>query len=271
MSTSEVVKVEEFAGPLAQFQELAKTIVVNDAATCLAAKTAQRDIRTYMKDVHSKLDPFVVKAKASYDGARDERDKWIKPAEVVDDALGAKVKEYEREEKRRADEETARVNRERVEAAAKQAAQERADRERQAAEEKKKKIAEINAMLKRGDINRRGHAKLLKEAGAYAEAQAAEAAIEAEAKVQAVKDNPVSVKPKTVAVAGVPSRTNYKAEVTNADLLLNYWKNNKDPERVAYLRRFITVDEQKLGQEARDVKDSKKLSGLIPGVRFYED
>ena len=61
---------------LEKLRQEANSIVVVDAGSCLTAKTAQRDVRAYMKDVHLKLDPFVESAKRNYQAARDELNKW---------------------------------------------------------------------------------------------------------------------------------------------------------------------------------------------------
>ncbi len=45
---------------------------------------------------------------------------------------------------------------------------------------------------------------------------------------------------------------------------------NNDDERRIYLRQFIMANEQKLGEEARTVKNSAKLNATIPGVKFTD-
>jgi len=39
----------------------------------------------------------------------------------------------------------------------------------------------------------------------------------------------------------------------------------------AYLRQFITIDEQALNAEARKVKDSRKLEAMIPGIKGRDE
>lgn len=280
-SNAAIVKdVQQFQTALTALKAQAESIVVSDAATCLEAKTAQRNVRNYLKDVHSKLDPFVNLAKRTYDETKDERAKWILPGEEIDEALADKVKTYERQEREAAQREQDKINAENA-----RLAREKADADAKAAKEKaeldrKKRVAEIQTMLKQGNIGKREAARLLKEAGAYAEAAKEQADADAEEKKKAPPPA-VTVKPNIPAVAGVPSRVNYKAEVTNGDAIIqafvdaavlgNFHGHNDDAERANYLRQFIIADAQAIGAEARKVKDSKKMAGLIPGVRFYED
>jgi hypothetical protein len=245
------------------------------ADDCQAAKLLELDVRTVKKQAGLLLDPYWEVVKTASNKLSDYYKGHEDPADAIDKQLQANVKIFEAEEKMRAQRETDRQNRERLAAAEKKAKEEREDRERKAKEEKDKKIKEINAGLKRGDIGKREAAKMLREAGAYAEAAIEQAAADTEASVQAVKDNPVTVKADVRPVAGVPSRTNYKAELKDFDqLLYAYVATFAKPinmERRLYLRRFIMANEQKVGEEARDTKDSKKMSAAIPGFRFYED
>src|SRR6266436_3270962 len=251
---------------------LAKGVLHWTAADCQAAKLLQGDVRTVKKASALVLDPYWQVVKRASDALSQVYKDHEDPAQAIDDQLKANVKIFEAEEKRRADIETKRQNDERLAAAQKKAREEQEDRERQTKEEKDRKIKNINAALKRGEIGKRESIRMLKEADAIEEAKVQQAEADAEAQVQAVKDNPVTVKADIRPVAGVPSRTNYKAELIDfAQLLYAYVATFAKPinmERRLYLGRFIMGNEQKIGEEARAVKDSKKMSTLIPGVRF---
>ena len=121
----QIVPVEGLQAGLTELRQKSESIVVSDSGSCLAAKTAQRDVRAYMKDVHLKLDPFVESAKRNYQAARDELNKWIEPAETIDGALARKVKDYETQERMRAEAEERRINEERRKKAADDAEAER--------------------------------------------------------------------------------------------------------------------------------------------------
>ncbi len=244
------------------------------ADDCQAAKLLELDVRSVKKAAGLHLDPYWEVVKRTSEALSQVYKNHEDPADAIDTQLKGMVKIFEAEEKRRAEIETKRQNDERLAAASKKAKEEREERERKAKEEKDKKIKEINAAKKRGDIGVREAAKMLREAGAYAEAQAEQAAADAEAQVQAVKDNPLTVKADIRPVAGVPSTTNYKAEVTQPHVLINAFVDachNHNTERAVYLRQFIMVNEKALGVEARAVKNSKMLTQKIPGVHFYED
>lgn len=231
MST-QIVPVEGLQAGLTELRQKAESIVVSDSGSCLAAKTAQRDVRAYMKDVHLKLDPFVESAKRNYQAARDELNKWIEPAETIDGALARKVKDYETQERMRAEAEERRINEERRKKAADDAEAERKRREK-----------EIEAQRKAGEVGKREAERMKKEAEAEAKAQAA-----------AVVD--VKVQANIPSVQGVPSRVNWKFRIVDA---------NKIP------KAYLIPDEQKIGQTVRLLKDKARTEAVIPGIEVYTD
>ena len=231
MST-QIVPVEGLQAWLTELRQKAESIVVSDSGSCLAAKTAQRDVRAYMKDVHLKLDPFVESAQRNYQAARDELNKWIEPAETIDGALARKVKDYETQERMRAEAEERRINEERRKKAADDAEAERKRREK-----------EIEAQRKAGEVGKREAERMKKEAEAEAKAQAA-----------AVVD--VKVQANIPSVQGVPSRVNWKFRIVDA---------NKIP------KAYLIPDEQKIGQTVRLLKDKARTEAVIPGIEVYTD
>lgn len=245
------VNTQEIEGALASLRAASASIIIKDAESCLAAKTAQRDVRNYMKDVKLKLDPFVESAKRSFQEAKDERDKWLAPAMAIDDALAQKVKDYERREREKAEAEQRRINEENRIRAQQQAEAERKERERIAAEDRKRLEKELAEARKAGEISKRELEKAQREAR-EAEAREKQRAAE-EAKIAAANVVEVKVAPAIPTVAGVPSRRNYKARVIDA---------SKVPDQ------FWIIDEQALNAEARK---AKKAGEIIPGVEFYED
>jgi len=253
MATSEVIRVdtEPLKTSLLSLEQMAKSIVVNDAPTCLQAKTAQRDVRNYMKDVHLKLDPFVESAKRTYDAAKDERSKWLTPAERIDEALAAKVKDYERRERERAEADRQREQeRIRVETERK-AAEDRKERERQAEEERRRRAKEIEEARKAGDLKAAEAKKLQKQAE---EDAARQRELARQQEIEEAKNVPVvKVEAAIPTVAGVPSRRNWKFRIVNA---------NKIP------RQYLIPDEVSIGQF---VRREKKAGEVIPGVEAFED
>ena len=270
MATSALqIDQKKFTETQSALQKMVSTILVKDAETCLQAKTAQRDIRSEMKLRHAVLDPFVIGAKRNLESARDEVAKWIGPLEDLDDALATKVKQYEREEREAAQREQDKINTENA-----RLAKEKADAEAKAAKEKaeldkKARIAQINAMEKRGEIGKREKARLLREAGAFAEAQKEQADAEAEAAKNAPPPA-VTVKPNIPAVAGVPSRRNYRAEVTDDDRFIAECAKrlvNGDTS----LLEFVMVNGSAVAAKAREMKDSKAFMAKYPFTKATDD
>lgn len=272
MSTQIVqIDVEQISSALASLKRTADTIAVKDAPTCLAAKTAQRDVRNYMKDVHLKLDPFVEVAKRNLQETKDELNKWLEPAQAIDAALALKVKDFERQEREAAEAETRRQNEERRIEAARKAEEERQERnriadaerkerERVAEIERKEREKELARQREAGEINKREmdrQRKINEEKAALAKKEAAEA--QAREKERAAKDavvaaaNVVEVKVEAniPTVAGVPSRRNWKFRIVDA---------NRIP------RQYLMPNEVAIGAFVRNLK---KEGEVIPGIESY--
>lgn len=245
------INTQEIEAALAGLRETSLTIVVKDAPTCLLAKTAQRDVRNYKKDVHLKLDPFVNSAKRNLADAQDEINKWLKPAQEIDEALALKVKDYETQEQARADAETARINEERRIEAAQKAEADRLERNRIAAEERKAKEKELAQQVEAGEIGKREANRLTKEA---LEAEAREQGRAAnDAVIAASNVVEVVVEAAIPKVAGVPSRRNWKFRITDESRIP---RSHMEPNLV------------KIGADVREIK---KAGEVISGIEAYLD
>lgn len=260
---------KQFESALATLSKVASSIMVNDAASCLQAKTAQRDLRDYMKDVESKLRPFVDAAKRNYETARDELNRWLNPAETIDAALKAKVKDYERREREAAELEQRRINEERQKKARQEAEAQRKRDEQAAAMRRREEQKAAEEARKAGELSKPEADKIKKEAEEREKKAREQAKIDAT--VSAANVPEVKVAPNIPTVSGVPSRRNYYAEVTNSEKILIAWRDTVSVEGRAYFRQFITLDEKALNAEARRVKDPKKLEQMIPGIHAWED
>lgn len=263
-----VIRVDEkqFQSSQQALQTAVHDLTVTDAATCLEAKKIQKAIRDEMKQRKFVLEPFVQKAKSSYEEARDERDKWLDPLEQLDKDLADKVKAYEREEREKAQREQDRINAENARIAREKAEAERKQREQEATEKREARVKEIRAALKAGDIGKREAARMLKEAGAFEEAEKAQAAADAEAAKNAPPPA-VTVKPNIPSVAGVPSRRNWKFRFApnGQNILMDAFRDKME------LRPFVQPNEQEIGRMVRDTKDKKLAEARCPGIEVYED
>ena len=232
-------------------QSLVDSLVVTDAPTCLSAKKAQQDIRVEIKMRKSVLDPFVLMSKQTYDAAKDERAKWIDPMEAMDTAIAAKVKDYERREREKAEAETRRINEENRIKAQQQADAERKERERIAAEQRKQLEKELAEARKAGEINKREMEKMQREAREAEDREKARAA--EDAKIAAENVPQVTVAPNIPTMAGVPSRRPWKFRIIDA---------NKIP------RSYMMPNEVSIGSF---VRENKKAGEVIPGVEAYQE
>jgi hypothetical protein len=222
-------------------------ITVKDAETCLKAKTLMRDIRLEMKMRHAVLDPFVAIAKKNYDDAKDERAKYIDPLQTMDDSLGLQVKDFERRERERAAAEERRINEERQRLAAIEAARIQKEAWAAAKAERERQEKLIKDLRAEGELNKREAEKAKKEAAdreARAKAEAAEQA-KLDAHVEAIK-----VQPNLSAVAGVPSRVNWRFRVV---------------DRLQVPEQYWMLNEQMIGADVRRDKDKTN----IPGIEIF--
>src|SRR6267142_1909680 len=245
MATQIVKPEDKFALTLASLQAQSASIAVKTPEDCLTAKTMQRDVRNYMKDVHLKLDPFVESAKRNLAEAKDELNKWLTPAEAVDGVLAQKVKDYERIERERAEAEQRRINEER---------RRQADAEAAAAEKRKAEQKAIEEARKAGELNKRQAEKMRKEAEERERAAKEQAAKDAELVKASVTD--VEVKPNIPTVAGVPSRRNWKFRVLDATRIP---------------RAYLMPNEVKIGADVRFLKNKLEAESKIPGIECWEE
>lgn len=270
MSVTAIVVKEEIERGLATLRHQADAIVVSDQQGYIEAVQIKNAVNSYIKDVKAKLGPGIASAKDHLDFLKNEMAKYITPAEAIALTVENKRLRWAEEEKRKAEAEERRINEERRIEAARVAELERKEREKQAEIDRKAREKELEAQRKAGEIGKREAERLKKEEAAAAEREKVRAAEDAK---KAVENAPqVTVKPNIPTVAGQKNQTYYFAEVTNpaqiiAAFVLAVQKN--DADRVAFLAKFITVDESEVGKFARKTQDNAAATAQIPGVRFW--
>lgn len=256
MATNAIVKADpKLAATLTGFEKAASGLaVVKTGEHALAAKTLQKDIRDYLKDVHAKLDPFVNAAKKAYDDAKAERAKYLDPAEAIDQNLGDAVKRYAEQERLAAEQEQKREQ-ERLRREAEERAEEQRKRDIAAAEEERKRREKELADKKRaGEITAKEAAAKAKEIKQDAEEQKQEAITNAEAVAANVPV--VKVQPNIPKVQGVPTTVNWKFEVI-------------DEKRIP--RVYMKANLVDIGAMVRADKNKAKSEEKCPGIRVYND
>ena len=265
---TELVKVNiEMA--LTGLRERANAIVVHDQESYILACQIALDARSYMKDVKSKLGRGIESAKTHMQKLQNDMKAYLAPAEAIDQAASQKAEGWKAEERRKAQVEQDRINREAQRVAAAKAEEDRIEAERIAKEQRQEKVAEIRADLKAGLIKKREAERLLKLAGAHEEAALAAASAAAD-EAKAAPAPQVTVQPNVPKVSGIKGRVNYKAGVVNADALIRAFVAGNAEQR-GFLRQFITVDEMAIGRYAREQKNSKAVEAAIPGIRAWEE
>lgn len=268
------IALAELAQEAAALPELKRKVEaqpVTNAQEYAEMGTLLTTVRSNGKMGALKVNPFLEVAARVTNFLRGERTKHEDAAAAIANTASTKMADYKRREREAAEAEQRRINEQRRIEAEKAAAEQRKKDEEEAARQRKLREKEIKAAQEAGDLKKREAARLRAEAEEQerkAREQAAKDAETAKANVQEVK-----VMPNTPKVAGTRGWIQYSAKVTDESALLMAYVLAyvaHDKERQIYLRQFLMANEQKLGEEARSVKDSKKLNALIPGVEFTD-
>jgi hypothetical protein len=164
--------------------------------------------------------------------------------EELDRLCLGKMKAYEHAEAQAAQAEQDRINAER---------RKKAEEEAEAA--RKRRAKEIAEAQRAGEIGKR-----------EAEKQKAEAAAAAARAVENVGE--VKVKPNISSTPGYRRSTVYRIEVTES-AVVEFLKAVKAGRKD--LMKYVILDEQALGAEARDMKDPEKFMATYPGVKCHKE
>jgi chromosome segregation ATPase len=213
------------------------------------------DLTTYVKAVGFELDPGLAKAKELLDHLKQQKQKFVGPAEEEIERAKIELKKYITEEERLAREESElKAEAERRDRALK-AEQERIAAEKDATEKRQAAVAEIRGKLSRKEITKREAERLLRMAGANEEADKAAAAAQAEEKKNAPAPK-IEVKADIPKVAGAPRGRSYKFQITDADKVPRQW---------------CKPDEVKIGEFVRHNKNSATSQAMILGIKAWDE
>ena len=249
---------------VAIFRQEAEAIAVINQEDYTKALTFVKSLRAYKKDVGFKLDPGIHSAREHLNFLREEKDKHIRPIDEIDKAVSARAAAWGEKERLAAEAEERRVNEERRQVAAREAAEQRRAAEAQAEADRKKRQKAIEAAQKSGEIRVREANRLAKEATAQAERDKQYAREDEEAARQ-VKE--VKVKPSIPKMAGIKGRTNWRWrwQEDGENKLLDSFRENMS------LRPFVQANEQQIGVMVRAKKDKGKAEVECPGIEVFSE
>jgi DNA repair exonuclease SbcCD ATPase subunit len=253
---------------LTSLTERERGLTVTDQQSYTAAANFILEANSYVKDVGAKLDPGINSAKTHLDFLKNQKAGYVEPVKRLAQLVKERCETFRANEKARAEAEQRRLQEAEDRKRQTKSEEDRRAAEAEAATKRAEAVKQINADLKAGIIGKREAAKRLKEAGAEAEAAKATAAAVAEEQAQA-SPPVVRVAPSIPVVAGVKNQTYYGADLTDGQAIIRAYETAKDPIRIAFLRRFIQVNEQEIGKFARETKDPEKVMELLPGVRAW--
>lgn len=251
MSTTALARPDEqkLEVGLVSLRDRANALVVCDADSYRLAAEGEVEVKNYVKNVGFELDPGIAKAKDTLDHLKNQKAKFVDPANQILAVFKDKRTAYAAEEKRKADEEqrreqeAKRVEQQRV------AAEERRAAEAQAEADRKKRQKEIEEARKSGELRAAEARKLAKQAEEDATRQR-ELAKQQESQTAAAVPE-VKVKPMIPTVQGVRNQTFWKFRVV-------------DPTRIPLL--YTKPDEVAIGEMVRRMKDKGKAEAACPGI-----
>jgi hypothetical protein len=243
-------------------------IAITDQSSFIQSAQVKLDYEQYIRAVEDHFEPELAPAEEKVKRTKLQMSSLIAPVKDWLVRLKVRQQSWQAEEKRLAAMEREREQ-EKLRAEARQKADaERREAERLAREQREAREKQLEALRKAGEIGKREEARLAKiatEEEAKARVLAAKQAEETAAKVPELK-----VVPNIPKGAGLPkNQTYYGAEVNDANRLLLEFVFTNDPERRAFLRRFITIDQQEVGKYARDTKNNEKVEATLPGSRAW--
>lgn len=254
MATSLVkpeVKEQELESRLALLKSRAESLIVRTAEDYELACQGALDGRSYIKGVGFELDPGIEKAKEMLTLLKNQKAKFVCPAELITEIFAKKAEDWKAEERRKAQAEEVRLNAERKREAARVAEEQRKKDEAAAQEAKKLREAQIEEARAAGEIGKREANKLAKQAEEDRLAALALANAQKLVAVAAVQD--VKVKPAVPTVAGIRALVLYKFRILNAAIIP---------------RNYLKPDEVAIGI---DVRKWKQTGEVIPGVEAYTE
>jgi hypothetical protein len=245
---AEIIKATQ--GNIDTLRDRANAIVVKTPQDYVAVCNLVIEGRGFIKRWKEVFAATIRSAQDHLDTIKNELKGHVIEAEQVVEIAEKKAEAYRVEEKRKAEAEQKRINEENARKRQEVADQEKREAERQAGERKRATIAEVNSLLRQGQIGKREAAKRLKEAGAEEEAAIQSAAAAAD-EAKAAPPPVVKVAPSIPKVAGIKGRTNWKFKVV-------------DPEKIP--RIYLVPNEVAIGEMVRRIKDKAKAEAMIPGI-----
>jgi hypothetical protein len=240
---------------LATIKKTVDSIEVTDRDSYARLLEARLLVKSYKTAVGHELDPGIDKAQELLDLLKNQKAKFIDPADVIYKDATERAKIWLVEDERLRSAEQDRFNEAAEREKNRKAEEDRIARENEAKVQRAVTIAEIRGKLQRKEITKRQAEKLLRMAGAEHEANLTAAAAAAE-EAKAAPAPKVEVKSDIPAIAGTRRSRVYKFEVVDA---------------LKIPRNFCAPDLVKIGSEVRRIKNSEEAAAMIPGIRTWDE
>lgn len=224
--------LEQLNQKLAALIKRGEDIEVKDAASDLEAKQFRVEVQSYAKAVDLYADADIQDAKERLSKLQAAKKMLLAPIQTVLDAVDRRRRQWEEDERKRAEVEQRKVQEEQRRLA-----------EERAAEERKAREKEIAQQLRAGEIGKR-EAKSLKDQAAVDERMAANDVPE------------IKVRPAIPTLQGTVSRRNWKFKVV-------------DEAKIP--RKYLMVNNSAIGDMVQGTKDKSKAEAECPGIQVWSE
>jgi hypothetical protein len=221
------------------------------------------DGRDEIKAIGFVYDPIIASARAHLDDVRNQKAQWVNQIQPLVDAAAKKGSDWKADERKKAQDEQDRINREAQEKADAEAKEVFANASKEANDYQKRKLQEVERLLKAKQITKAEAVRRRDAIMAEVEERKQEAATEAQAVREAPKAAPVTVQPNVPKVAGIRGRVNWKWKMVDIEKVQ---RHNIYPNDISDVANFPRIT-----AEVRRIKDKAKAEAAIPGIEVWSE
>lgn len=265
-ANTELVKLEDkkkIETKLAVLKKMVEEIEVTDAQGYETVCKLVLQGRDEIKAIGFVYDPIIASARAHLDDIRNQKAGWTNQIDPIVKKAADKGAAWKADERKKAQEEQDRLNREAQEKAEAEAKEVFANASKSANDYQKRKLAEVERLLKSKQINKAEAVRRRDAIMAEVQERKAEAAKEAEVIREAPTAAPVTVQPNVPKVAGIRGRVNWKWKMVDVEKVQRHFIYQNDVYAVDNYPRITA--------EVRRIKDKAKAEAAIPGIEVWSE
>ena len=259
-------KLNSLNGELTTIDTESRKLVIKNPEDRIRGDQYNKRRKEIEKEADELVAPYKKPLRTWLDFIQQHLNVVLNHGQQVKGILEPKLTAWDNAERRRADDEAARLKKLEADRLAREAEDKRKLDLEAAAVRKKAAVAAIEADFNAGKIGKREKARLLREAGD----NEAAAKVQAEADAEERKNTPVDIAVDPIKLPGVrKGRTYYYAKCTDPkafvlEALKRYCAGD------TAMADFLTADAEALNDRAEEMKDTQKMGALFPFLHASE-